>query len=49
MNFDPPTHGEDLSIHVGHLVTYESIRNPSAKLVNHEEDVGDPDSYESNL
>ena len=49
MNFDPPTHGEDLSIHVGHSDTYESIWNPGSKLVNHEEDVGDADSYESNL
>ena len=41
MNFDPPTHGEDLSIVVGASVPCESSRNPGSNFVDHEEDVED--------
>ena len=41
--------GEDLSIVVGASVPCESSRNPGSNFVDHEEDVGDVDSYDSNL
>ena len=49
MKFDPPRNGEDLCIVVGPSVPCESSRNLGSKFIDHEEDVGDENSCDSNL